>query len=263
MIARRALLARIAGLLAAIAGLGAPAAGAPADHAPITVFAAASLTDALQAVGGAYTARTGTPVRFSFASSSVVARQIEAGAGADLFFSADIEWMDYLQKRGLIDAPTRHDLLRGRLALIAPAEGARPIRIGRHFPLAAALGARGRLAVGDPDYVPAGRYARAALVALGVWPAVRERLARADNVRVALSYVARREAPLGIVYETDARVEPGVRVVGLFPETSHPPIVYPLALTRGAAPGARGFYDFARGAEARAIFRRFGYRTIG
>jgi len=230
---------------------------------PLTVFAAASLTNALEEVGRAYTARSGQPVRFSFASSSVIARQLEGGARADLFFSADLDWMDYVAARNLIDKATRRNILRGRLALIAPRASTVRLAIGPGFPLAAALGRRGRLATGDPDYVPAGRYAWSALLALGVWNDVADRLVRADNVRVALAYVARAEAPLGIVYETDARIEPGVRVVSLFPPGSHPPIVYPAALTRRARPGAGAFYDFARGPEGDAIFRRYGFAPLG
>ena len=230
---------------------------------PLTVFAAASLTNALEDVGRAYTARGGQPVRFSFASSSVIARQLEGGARADLFFSADLDWMDYVAARNLIDKATRRNILRGRLALIAPRVSTVRLAIGPGFPLAAALGRRGRLATGDPDYVPAGRYARSALLALGVWNDVADRLVRADNVRVALAYVARGEAPLGIVYETDARIEPGVRIVSLFPSGSHPPIVYPVALTRKARPGARAFYDFVLGPEGDAIFRRYGFAPLG
>lgn len=233
------------------------------ERSPLTVFAAASLTNALEDVGRAYTARSGQPVRFSFASSSVVARQLEGGARADLFFSADLDWMEYVAARNLIDKATRRNILRGRLALIAPRGSTVRLAIGPGFPLAAALGRRGRLATGDPDYVPAGRYARSALLSLGVWNDVADRLVRADNVRVALAYVARGEAPLGIVYETDARIEPGVRVVSLFPASSHPPIVYPVAVTRKARAGARAFYDFVRGPEGDAIFRRYGLAPLG
>lgn len=233
------------------------------DRAPITVFAAASLTDSLQAAGKAYTARTGVSVRFSFASSAVIAHQLESGARADLFISADSAWMDYVQARGLVDARSRHNVLRGRLVLIAPRDSRIRLAIAPGFALARALGPRGRLAVGDPDYVPAGRYARASLEKLGVWASVADRLARADNVRVALMFVSRGEAPLGIVYETDARIDPGVKIIGLFPETSHPPIVYPSAVTRNAGPEARGFHAYLRGAQGQAIFRRYGFRSGG
>ncbi|WP_298850866.1 molybdate ABC transporter substrate-binding protein [uncultured Sphingomonas sp.] len=263
---RRRVLGAAAALILALAGGGPALAQDKAsaqDKAPITVFAAASLTDSLQAAGKAYTARAGVPVRFSFASSAVIAHQLESGARADLFISADTAWMDYVQTRGLIQPQSRHDLLRGRLALVAPRASRVRLSIAPRFALAQALGPRGRLAVGDPDYVPAGRYARAALEKLGVWQSVADRLARADNVRVALAFVSRGEAPLGIVYETDARIDPGVRVVGLFPENSHPPIVYPAAVTRNAGAGGRGFHAFLRGAQGQAIFRRYGFRSGG
>ena len=242
--------------------LGLAAATASAPPAPLTIFAAASLTDALQVVGKTYTAKTGVPVRFSFASSSLLARQIEAGAQADLFVSADAQWMDHVQQAGFVVAGSRRTLLRGRLVLIAAADRRVALRIAPGFALASALGPDGRLAVGDPDYVPAGIYAKAALTKLGVWGSVQGKLARADNVRVALSYVARHAAPLGVVYETDARAEPGVRIVGVFPEGSHPPVDYPAAIVRGAGPGARGFAAYLAGAQAKAIFRRFGFRTF-
>lgn len=236
-----------------------PAAARPA---PLTVFAAASLSDALQAAGKAYTARTGVPVRYAFAASNLLAKQIEAGARADVYVSADQQWMDHVARAGFLVVGSRRDLLRGRLVLIAPADSRTTLRIGPNFPLAQALGPTGRLAVGDPAYVPAGLYAKAALTRLGVWPSVQGRLASADNVRVALSYVARHAAPLGIVYETDARAERGVKIVGIFPESSHPPIDYPAAIVRGASPGARGFAAYLNGPEAKAIFRRFGFRTF-
>ncbi|RDE07204.1 molybdate ABC transporter substrate-binding protein [Sphingomonas aracearum] len=233
--------------------------GAAPPPAGITVFAAASLTDALGALGRAYTQATGVPVRFSFASSSQVARQINGGARADLFVSADSAWMDEVQRAGRVQPGTRATLLRGRLVLVAARGTATRLAIRPGFPLAQALGARGRLAVGDPAFVPAGRYAQAALTRLGVWPSVAGRLARAENVRVALAYVARGEAPLGIVYGSDAKVERGVRVVGVFPAASHPPIVYPAALVKGAAPQAAGFLRFLQGAHAQAAFARFGF----
>lgn len=255
-------LMRLVALLAAAMLALAPASSFAKRRAPVTVFAAASLTNALEDVGRIYTARSRQPVRFSFASSSVIARQLEGGARADLFVSADRQWMDYVEARGLIANATRRDILRGRLALIAPRAGNLRLAIRPGFPLAAALGPRGRLAIGDPAYVPAGRYAHAALRRLGVWDAVAGRLVRAENVRVALAYVARGEAPLGIVYETDAKIEPGVHIVGLFPAASHKPIVYPAAITSAAAPGARAFYEFMRGPTGAAIFRRHGFGVV-
>lgn len=228
---------------------------------PLTVFAAASLTDALGAVGRAWTARSGQPVRFSFAASGTAARQIAAGARADLFVSADAAWMDRLAADGRLVAGGRRDLLGGRLVLVAPVRSATRLAIRPGFPLAAALG-EGRLAVGEPRAVPAGRYAQQALTRLGVWDQVSGRLAPAPDVRAALAYVARGEAPLGIVYESDAYAERGVRLVGVFPAASHAPIVYPAALLRGAGPGAAAFYRFLAGAEARAIFRRYRFRPL-
>lgn len=246
-------------LLAALSAT--PTLAAP-ERATLTVFAAASLTDALQAVGQDWRRATGVTVKFSFAASSVVARQIEAGAQADLFFSADTQWMDYLVQSGRIDTASRADLLGNRLVLVAPAASTTRLEIARDFPLVEALGRSGRLATGDPDYVPVGRYARSALTSLGVWNAVADRLARTENVRAALLFVARGEAPLGIVYASDALVEKGVRVVDTFPADSHPPIVYPVALVRGARPGAAAFLAYLKGPQAAATFRRFGFLTL-
>jgi molybdate transport system substrate-binding protein len=239
----------------------APAIAADVAAKPVTVFGAASLTNALGELGQAYTAAGGAPIRFSFAASSTLARQIESGAGAELFVSADEQWMDYLEQRGLIRAATRRDLLGNRLALIAPADSTITLEIGPGFPLAAALGG-GRLATGDPDNVPAGRYARAALTSLGAWDSVADRLVRAEDVRTALAFVARGEAPLGIVYATDAAIEKKVRVVGLFPEDSHPRIIYPLALTNAAGDEAAKFAEFLGSDAARAVFERLGFVVL-
>ena len=224
----------------------------------LLVFGAASLTDALDEVAASYTRETGQSVKLSYAASSALARQLEAGARADVFLSADAEWMDYAQARGLVDPKTRRDLLSNRLVLIAPAGSDVKLEVAPGFPLARALAA-GRLATGDPDYVPVGRYARAALTALGVWSDVSDRLVRAENVRAALAFVSRGEAPLGVVYATDARVDPGVRVVGVFPESSHPPIVYPAAVTMTARPGARRFLEYLSSAPARKTFAQHGF----
>jgi molybdate transport system substrate-binding protein len=229
---------------------------------PLIVFAAASLTDSLQKVSDAYTRSSGVPVKLSFAASSALAKQIESGARADVFFSADQEWMDYLDQRQLIDRESRADLLGNRLVLIAPRESKVALKLRSGAPILAALGERGRLATGDPDSVPAGRYAKQALTALKVWDALQSRLARAENVRVALTYVARGEAPLGIVYITDVVVEPRVRIVDLFPASSHPPITYPVAQTRTAAPNAASFIDFLRSPTARSIFVAAGFRFL-
>ena len=224
----------------------------------LTVFAAASLADVLQELGNQYTRDTGVKVIFSFAASSMLARQIENGAQADLFLSADQEWMDYLDQRGLIQRATRHNLVGNRLALVAGADSNIKLTIAPHFPLRAALQGE-RLAVADPDSVPAGRYSRSALVSFGVWDEVAERLVRAENVRAALLFVARGEAPLGIVYETDALIEHKVKIVGLFPEDTHAPITYPVALTKGASAQSRALLDYLDGTVAHAAYKKYGF----
>jgi len=242
-------------------GLASPATAAVFDSAPITVFAAASLTNVLQELGDGFTKETSIPVRFSFAASSVLARQIENGAPADIFFSADLEWMDYLQTRNLIQPETRHDIVGNRLVLIAPTDVKIKLKIAPHFPLAAALGG-GRLATGDPDSVPVGRYARQALTSLGVWSEVADRLVRADSVRSALAFVDRHEVPLGIVYQTDALIDSKVRVVDVFPVNSHLPIVYPIALTRAAKADAAKFVAYVRGPAGEVAFKAHGFTPL-
>jgi len=229
----------------------------------LTVFAAASLKNALDDAGRAYAGRSGLKVIGSFASSSALARQIERGAPADLYLSANVKWMDYLQQRKAIEAGTRVNLVRNRLVLIAPASSRVSVRIQKGFPIDKLLG-DGRLAMGDPDHVPAGIYGKAALVALGVWQSVESRVARADNVRAALALVARGEAPLGIVYATDARADPSVKVLGEFPEGSYPDIVYPAAVTAWAANRieAGRFLRFLRSPEVAAIFERHGFVVL-
>jgi molybdate transport system substrate-binding protein len=230
----------------------------PAFAADITVFAAASLAEAMNRLAADYSKRSGRHVAVSLAASSALARQIEASAGADLFICADEEWMDYLNKRRLLAAGTRKNLLGNRLVLIAPA-GAPAISLKPGFDLKGAL-KNGRLAIADPATVPAGRYGRQALTALGAWDGVP--LAPAENVRVALAYVARGEAPLGVVYETDARAEPKVRVAAVFPAGSHAPIRYPVALIRDAKPAARGFLDYLSSPAARAVFTGAGFTVL-
>jgi len=234
---------------------------ADAQQPQILVFAAASLTEAVQEAGAAYEKTAPVAVRSSFDSSSVLARQIEAGAPADVFFSADTKWMDYLQARNLIQAASRKDVLGNSLVLIAPSHSPIQLKIAPLFPLAAALG-NGRLATGDPDSVPAGRYARAALTNLGVWDEVAPRLARAENVRVALLYVARGETPLGIVYASDALADKSVRVVDTFPADTHEPIVYPVALTASAKTQAAAFVAYLTGPRGRDIFIKYGFTVI-
>jgi len=247
------------------AGLaGAAGAGRTAGEdapAQLLVFAAASLSEALDEVGRVFTTRTGVRVNASYAASSVLAKQIEAGAPADAFFSADLAWVDYLDERGLLKRGSRRDVLGNSLVLIASADSPLRLSVAPGFDLTAALG-EGRLATADPDSVPAGKYARAALTKLGVWQSVSDRLVRGENVRAALAYVARGEAPLGIVYQTDAQAEKRVRVVGVFPEDSHPPITYPLALTVRARPEAARFADFLASETARQIFTRYGFTAL-
>ena len=248
-------------LLVLVASLACGATWSADTGRPVTVFAAASLTNVLNELGDGFTKSTGVPVRFSFAASSILARQIEAGAKADVYFSADQEWMDYLAQRDLIQTATRRSLLGNRLALIAPADSAVELAIKPGFPLVAALNG-GRLVTGDPDSVPVGRYARSALMSLGVWNDVVDRLVRAEDVRAALVFVARGEAPLGIVYETDARIDKRVKLVGTFPESSHPPITYPMALTKDAIPDAARFAEYVRSHASRAVFERFGFIVL-
>jgi molybdate transport system substrate-binding protein len=228
----------------------------------LVVFAAASLTDSLQKVTDAYTRSTGIEVKLSFASSAALAKQIENGAPADVFLSADQEWMDYVAQKQLIRQDSRSDLLGNRLVLIAPADSTVALRLGRGAPILAALGSQGRLATGEPTSVPAGKYAKAALISLGIWGDLEKRLAPAENVRVALSYVARGEAPLGIVYATDAAAEAKVRVVDVFAESTHAPITYPVALTRSARAAAAGYREFLQSAAAAAIFTQAGFTAM-
>ncbi len=235
---------------------------ATAGHAAeriVTVFAAASLTNVLEDIGKAYTGATQVPVRFSFAASSALARQIESGSPADVFVSADQEWMDYLASRNLIKPATRSNIVSNSLVLVAPADSKVSLRIAPGFGLVAALGRNGRLATGDPASVPVGKYASAALTRLGVWNEVKDRIIPADNVRTALNFVALGEAPLGIVYATDARGNSKVRVVDTFPASTHEPISYPAAATTSAGADAQSFVKFLGSDAARAIFDNAGF----
>lgn len=225
----------------------------------LLVFAAASLTEVLGELSASWEKSSGVPVKLSFAASSALARQIEAGGQADVFVSADQEWMDYLANHRLLRGETRRDLAGNRLVLVAPADSSVTLAIGPGFNLAQALKG-GRLAVADPDTVPAGRYARAALTSLGVWDSVSSRLARAENVRTALIYVARGEAPLGIVYSTDAQIDPKVRVVTTFPDNSHARISYPAAATAKAGPQAAAYLEYLSSVPAALVWKRYGFR---
>jgi molybdate transport system substrate-binding protein len=250
-----------AGIFLCSLAIGLPAWSAATEKPAVVVFAAASLTNVLQELGDGFTRQTSIPVKFSFAASSALARQIENGAPADVFFSADLDWMDYLQTRNLIQRDTRHDVLGNRLVLIAPADGVIRLKIEPNFALAAALG-KGRLATGDPDAVPVGRYAQGALTKLGVWKDVSDRLIRADSVRSAMAFVDRGEAPLGIVYETDAFIDKKVRMVDVFPEDSHLPIIYPIALTTGAKAEAARFVAYVRGPAGDLAFKAYGFKPL-
>jgi len=240
-----------------------PALAQTAPAAPLTVFAAASLKESMDEAAAAYRQATGTEVKVSYAASSTLARQIEQGAPADVFFSADLEWMDYLQQRGLVRGAERHNLLGNTLVLVAPVDATvatvDPARAGA---IAKALGTDGRLAVGQTSSVPAGKYARASLEKLGQWNALAPRLAEAESVRAALMLVSRGEAPLGIVYGSDAKAEPKVKVVGTFPAASHPPIVYPVAALAKAPPAAAAFVQWLRQPAALGIFRRHGFSVM-
>lgn len=227
---------------------------------PATVFAAASLTDALKDVSAAWVGQGHPAPVLSFASSSTLARQIEQGAGANLFASADQQWMDELDKKGLLAPGTRRDLLSNDLVFVVSAKSPRKVAVGAGFDLAGVLGADGRLAVGDPAHVPAGIYAEQALRKLGLWDKAEPRLARADSVRSALLLVERGEAPAGVVYATDALVSKGVAVAGTFPAASHDPIRYPFAVTKvGDTREARAFLAYLQSATAQAVFTKFGF----
>lgn len=261
---RRRALGCMAALLGLLAGIAAAPAPVRAADDGILVFAAASLKNALDDAIATYTKETGTKVTASYAASSALAKQIEQGAPAQLFISADLDWMDYLQERQLIVAGSRKNLLGNSLVLVAAKDsklGAVTIQHG--FDLAQLLG-DGRLAVGEIKAVPAGRYAKTALSSLGVWDSVEGRLAQAENVRAALALVARGEAPLGIVYKTDAASDPTVKIVGTFPADSHAPIIYPAAVTKaGEGSGAVAFLKFLGGPAAKGAFERQGFALIG
>jgi molybdate transport system substrate-binding protein len=225
----------------------------------LTVFAAASLKEALDDAASQFQRGNGQKVAVSYAGSPALAKQIENGAPADVFISADLDWMDYIAQRKLIKAGTRANLLRNRLVLIAPSGSRIRLEIRPAFALAAALG-DGRLAMADPDSVPAGKYAKAALEKLGVWGGVSGKVVRADNVRAALNFVARDETPLGIVYQTDANAEKKVRIVGQFPQDTYPPIIYPVAiLAPSRHSAAPAFVNYLKSTQARAIFEKYGF----
>jgi molybdate transport system substrate-binding protein len=247
----------IVGLLAA--GVAQPAVA----QDTVTVFAAASLRNALDDTNAAFTKATGVKVTASYEASSALAKQIEQGAPADIFISADLRWMDYAAEHKLIKPDTRVNLLGNRLVLIAGKDSKLDkIEIDKGFDIAKLAG-DGRIAVADVKAVPAGLYAKAALESLGAWAAAEPKLAMAMNVRATLAFVARGETPIGIVYETDAKIEPGVKIVGMFPDGSYPPVTYPVAVTAASAsPAAARYLDFLRSSAAKAIFERYGFSFL-
>jgi molybdate transport system substrate-binding protein len=226
------------------------------------IFAAASLKESLDAVNAAWAQQGGAKAVVSYAASSALAKQIEGGAPAQVFISADLDWMDYVEKRNLIQAGTRKNILGNKLVLVAPLSSKAQATIAPGFPLAQLLGPSGRLALGDPQHVPAGKYAHAALEKIGVWDSVSNRIAAAESVRAALALVARDEAPLGIVYETDAKAEPKVRVVAAFGEGLHPPVIYPAALLKDAKAPAAAYLAFISSPQSKALFQRYGFTPL-
>jgi molybdate transport system substrate-binding protein len=231
----------------------------PAAAARVTVFAAASLKESMDAQARSFESATGDKVIVSYGASNALAKQIESGAPADLVISADIGWMDYLDGRRMLAPGTRVDLLRNTLVLVAPASSTAALRIAPNFGLALAL-RTDKLAMANPDSVPAGKYGKSALQKLGVWSSVEKQVARAENVRAALALVSRGEAPFGIVYATDAKADNGVRIVDVFPADSYPPIVYPAAvLVASRSPAARPLLDHLRSAAARAVWEKYGF----
>jgi molybdate transport system substrate-binding protein len=254
---------RYAGIFAAFVILcGAAQSPALAQDKSLTVFAAASMKNALDDVDTAFTAKTGVKIAASYAASSTLAKQIEQGAPADIFLSADTDWMDYATGKKDIDEPTRVNLLGNSIVLIAPKDsGINNVTIGQGFDLAKLAG-DGKIATGDVKAVPVGKYAKAALEKLGAWQAAEPKFAMADSVRAALTLVARGEAALGIVYSTDAKVEPGVKIVGTFPADSHPAIIYPVAATTTAKTEAADYLAFLRSSVAKAVFEKYGFTYL-
>jgi len=253
-----AALARAAAF-ALLVGAFAFAPGVRAESRQVLVFAAASLKNALDDAAAAWNRETGRRAVVSYAASNTLAKQLEAGAPADIFFSADTDWMDYAASKDLIRPDSRVDLLGNAIVLIAPRDAAVQVEMGPGFDLAPVLGS-GHLAMGNVSAVPAGKYGKAALEKLGAWDGVKDKVVQAESARAALLLVSRGEAPLGIVYRTDAASDPGVKIIANFPADSHPAIIYPLALTKvSSSPDARSFVDFLRSPLARSLFERQGF----
>jgi molybdate transport system substrate-binding protein len=246
---------------AAWLGLAGPVATAQAQE-KVTVFAAASLKNALDDIAAAWTKESGKETAISYAASSALAKQIESGAPADIFVSADLDWMDYVAKKNLIKADTRKNLLGNRIVLVAGKDKAEPVEIKKGFDLAKLLG-DGRLAMGAVDSVPAGKYGKEALESLGVWSSVETKVAGAESVRAALLLVSRGEAPYGIVYQTDAAADKEVKIVGTFPEDSHKPIIYPIALlAESKNPDAASLLDYIKSDKATPFFEKQGFTVL-
>jgi molybdate transport system substrate-binding protein len=260
---RRKLLGRVPGLAAAAAMVwcASPPAPVQAQSGDLIVFAAASLKNALDNINAQWEKDTGKRAKISYAASNTLAKQIEAGAPAQMFISADVPWMDYVAKKNLIKPETRSDLLGNRIVLVAPKDKAKAVDIKPGFDLAAVLGG-GRLALANVESVPAGRYGKASLEKLGLWESVAGKLAQAENVRAALLLVSRGEAPAGIVYQTDAASDKGVIIIGTFPENTHPPIIYPIALTAGAGADAEAFLAYIKSAKAKSLFEAEGFTVL-
>ncbi len=253
---------RLAGIFVALFVLAAAAPPAVAQDKPITVFAAASMKNALDEIDAAYTAKASVKIVVSYAASSALAKQIEQGAPADVFISADTDWMDYAIAKKTISEPTRVNLLGNSIVLIAPKDSKTDnVAINSGFDLAKLAG-DGKIATGDVKSVPVGKYAKAALERLGAWQAAKANFAMADSVRAALTLVARNEAALGIVYSTDAKVEPGVKIVGTFPPEFHPAIIYPVAATTTAKPETSDYLAFLRSTAAKTILEKYGFKFL-
>ena len=254
----RRLLLKLVAACFAVLPLAVPASAAE----KVTVFAAASLKNALDAANAAWSQESGNETAVSYAASSALAKQIEAAAPADLFISADLAWMDYVAEKKLIKGDTRSNLLGNRIVLVAPKDKADPVEIKEGFDLSALVG-DGKLAMGAVDSVPAGKYGKAALEKLGAWAGVEGKVAGAESVRAALALVSRGEAPYGIVYQTDAAADPEVAIVGTFPEDSHPPIIYPVAiLSESASPAAAAYLDFLKSDKAAPFFTEQGFTVL-
>jgi molybdate transport system substrate-binding protein len=259
---RRKLLGRVLGVAAAVTVAAGLTQAARAQSGDLVVFAAASLKNALDSINAQWQKETGRSAKISYASSSALAKQMENGAPAQMFISADLDWMDYVEKKNLIQPDTRSNLLGNRIVLIAPKDKAQPIAIKPGFDLARVLG-DGRLSMANVDAVPAGKYGKAALEKLGVWTSISDKTAQAENVRAALLLVSRGEAPAGIVYQTDAASDKAVTIIGTFPEDTHPPIIYPIALTAGTTnPDAAAFLAYIKSDKSKPLFEAQGFTVL-